>query len=218
MHSQTTYHFSAIVFDGTVTCWITTNSNMNCALGSGDTSYLSYASHGQIVVDLGVGKVAKQLALGHLFACALLTDGNVKCWGRSRLCSHVDLGVGRTATQLSAGTWFVCALLDDATVKCWGSKNYGQLGLGHLSTMGTQSSDMGDRLPTVDLGAGRTARQISCGQQHSCALLGDLTVWGNWGWGMQTMWAAPVPAWAIGFLQWTWVPVGLRCRVYYSLL
>ena len=40
---------------------------------------------------------------------------------------------------------------------------------------------MGDDLPAVDLGLGRTGRQVSAGAWHSCALLDDDSVkcWGS---------------------------------------
>jgi len=40
---------------------------------------------------------------------------------------------------------------------------------------------MGDNLPTVDLGAGRTARAISAGDSHTCAVLDNTSVkcWGK---------------------------------------
>ncbi len=40
---------------------------------------------------------------------------------------------------------------------------------------------MGDDLPPIDLGTGRTAAAISAGDVHSCALLDDSTVkcWGH---------------------------------------
>ncbi|MSP26489.1 MAG: hypothetical protein EXR75_15340 [Myxococcales bacterium] len=40
---------------------------------------------------------------------------------------------------------------------------------------------MGDALPAVSLGAGKSATAIALGTSHSCALLADATVkcWGN---------------------------------------
>jgi alpha-tubulin suppressor-like RCC1 family protein len=40
---------------------------------------------------------------------------------------------------------------------------------------------MGDDLPVVDLGTGRTAKMISAGGEHTCALLDDDSVkcWGR---------------------------------------
>ena len=88
---------------------------------------------------------------------------------------------------------------DDATVKCWGQNIYGQLGLGDNSNRGDDPNgpcpptsatasrvpasccphvrscslraEMGANLPSVDLGAGRTAVAVSAGLIHTCALL-----------------------------------------------
>lgn len=32
-------------------------------------------------VNLGTGRTAKALTVGDIYACALLDDGSVKCWG-----------------------------------------------------------------------------------------------------------------------------------------
>ena len=81
----------------------------------------------------------------------------------------VDLGTGRTATAIAAGGNHTCALLDDATVKCWGFNGYGQLGLGDTVARGDEVGAMGDSLPAVDLGTGRTAVAIAAGSNHTCA-------------------------------------------------
>jgi alpha-tubulin suppressor-like RCC1 family protein len=92
----------------------------------------------------------------------------------------VDLGSGRTAISLAAGVFHTCALLDSLQVKCWGYNWNGQLGVGDHVTRGTDPAHMGDNLPVVDLGTGRTARQIAAGQNHTCALLDNNAVkcWG----------------------------------------
>ena len=46
---------------------------------------------------------------------------------------------------------------DDDSMKCWGSGDYGRLGLGFVGFIGDGPGEMGDNLPAVDLGAGRTA-------------------------------------------------------------
>jgi hypothetical protein len=84
------------------------------------------------------------------------------------------------AIALAAGTLHTCVLLDDHRVKCWGTNDSGQLGLGDKTYRGIQASDMGNALPTVDLGTGRTAKAIAAGRYASCALLDNDTVkcWG----------------------------------------
>ena len=63
----------------------------------------------------------------------------------------------------------------------WGDARFGQLGLENVESMGDDANEMGDDLPAVDLGLGRTGRQVSAGAWHSCALLDDDSVkcWGS---------------------------------------
>ncbi|CAM9513683.1 unnamed protein product [Ectocarpus fasciculatus] len=91
----------------------------------------------------------------------------------------VDLG-DNTVLQVAAGQSHTCVLLASGDVACWGFNEYGQLGLGDTEHRGNSSSDMGEGLAVVDLGAGRTATHIACGQYHTCAVLdvGSLKCWG----------------------------------------
>jgi hypothetical protein len=83
------------------------------------------------------------------------------------------------AIAVAAGRLHTCAILDDQRVKCWGDNGYGQLGLGDTIPR-WKPEDMGDALPTVDLGTGRTAKAITAGRYTTCALLDDDSVkcWG----------------------------------------
>ena len=56
-----------------------------------------------------------------------------------------------------------CALLGDGRVKCWGRNNSGQLGLGDTDARGLAPGQMGDNLPAVALGSGKTAVALSSG-------------------------------------------------------
>ena len=60
---------------------------------------------------------------------------------------------GRTAKSLALGYGHTCVILDNDTVKCWGYNSNGQLGLGNTVQIGSGSSEMGDSLAPVDLGA-----------------------------------------------------------------
>ena len=82
--------------------------------------------------------------------------------------------------QVPAGDRFSCALLYDGSVKCWGENDSGQLGLGDMDNRGDGSNEMGDNLPAVDLGTGRTATAIQSGLNHTCAILdnGSVKCWG----------------------------------------
>ena len=85
----------------------------------------------------------------------------------------VQLGTGRSAVALALGDYHSCALLDDASVKCWGHNSHGQLGLGDTLDRGCGQGGMGDNLPAVFLGAGRTVVQLVAAGAHTCALLDD---------------------------------------------
>ena len=82
--------------------------------------------------------------------------------------------------QLAVGRTHNCVILDDHKVKCWGDNGFGQLGLGATANRGADPSTMGDNLPTVDLGTGRTAKSVTAGHYATCALLDDdeLKCWG----------------------------------------
>jgi alpha-tubulin suppressor-like RCC1 family protein len=152
-----------------------------------------------------------QVAAGHDHACVILangvapnvgSNGRVKCWGSNNSgqlglghsqargdgpnemgenLPFVDLGTGRSALQIAAGDRHTCAILDNGGVKCWGYGFYGQLGYGNQVPRGDEAGEMGDNLPFVDLGTGRTATAISAHSWHTCALLDDRTLkcWGN---------------------------------------
>lgn len=206
-------HSCALLNDGSVRCW---GSSEHGRLGVGMDSHDEIGDlPGEMgnalkPLDLGTGRTALQLVTGQYFACALLDDHSVKCWGRALLgvlgngntetfvgddpwetgdaLPAVDLGSGRSAKALAAGTAHVCAILDNGQVKCWGANSYGQLGLGDTNYRGDQPGEMGDSLPTVDLGTGvgngfiynHTAKAIAAGDNHTCVILDDSGVkcWG----------------------------------------
>ena len=84
------------------------------------------------------------------------------------------------AISIALGVAHACALLEDHRIKCWGSNESGQLGYGDNRDRGKSLADMGDALPTVDLGTGRTAIQLVAVRYSTCALLDDghVKCWG----------------------------------------
>lgn len=205
-------HTCALLQDGRVKCW---GGNERGELGLGDvtnrgTGALDDPGMGDALpaVDLGTGRTATSLAAGQRHTCALLDNGQVKCWGNNEYgelgqgdrrgrgtgwdddpgmgdaLTSVDLGADATATAIAAGGRHSCAHLDNGDVKCWGWNYFGQLGLADNVDRGSgrpEDPGMGNALPTVVFGEGRRALSISAGYAHTCALLDNdtATCWGR---------------------------------------
>jgi len=196
-------HTCARFDDGTVKCW---GDNTVGQLGLGDMLQRGDGP-GEMgatlpSVSLGPGRSALQVTAGGNHTCARLDDGTVKCWGDNTVgqlglgdtlqrgdgvgemgatLPSVNLGPGRTALELAAGGSHTCARFDDGTVKCWGRNAEGQLGLGDTQGRGDDPGEMGATLPSVSLGPGRTALELTAVYQHTCARLDDGTI-KCWGW------------------------------------
>ena len=198
------FHVCAVLDNGSLKCW---GSNGNGELGLGDTESrgddLNEMGDMLPVVDLGSVLGVVQVKAGSGFTCAVLENNLVKCWGSNafgqlggNISDHggtpgsmgdnlpfVDLGTGRLVRGITTGTHHACAVLDNNLVKCWGSNQYAQLGLGEATSehRGDGPDEMGDNLPYVELGGGRTVRELDAGNYHTCARLYDDTLkcWGR---------------------------------------
>ena len=125
---------------------------------------------------LGVTRVTT----GQLHACALISDGTVRCWGYN---NEGQLGDGTTSTRtrpvtvsgltgvtvLFAGGRHTCARLSDGTVKCWGRNNYGQLG----------DNSTTNRYTPVTVSGLTGATSLGLGDEHSCAMASGVKCWGR---------------------------------------
>jgi uncharacterized repeat protein (TIGR01451 family) len=194
--SAGTNHTCALLDNGSVRCW---GQGTSGQLGYGNTSNVgddeSPASVGP--VNLGAGRTAIAINAGGFHTCALLDNRSVRCWGLGGIgqlgygntsnvgddespasVGPVDLGTGRSGRALTGGDDYTCAVLDDASVRCWGEGNTGRLGYGNTNDIGDNETP--GSVGPVDLGTGRTARGISAGRFHTCALLDDGSVrcWG----------------------------------------
>ncbi|CAE7673570.1 UVR8, partial [Symbiodinium pilosum] len=66
----------------------------------------------------------------------------------------IDLGSSSMAAEIATGPYHVCVRLTDGKAKCWGRNDIGQLGVADTSDRGDAGGEMGDSLPTVDVGTG----------------------------------------------------------------
>lgn len=194
-------HTCALFEGGRAKCW---GSNDWGSLGRGHDDNNHGAEPGHTLgdddpfIDLGSSGTVVQLAAGGSHTCALIDDGFrggiIKCWGDNQMrqlglntydprgerprdmgdnLPPVDLGTGQSAIQVTAGSVHTCALLESGHIKCWGLESY--------AYEGASPSPLGDALPFIDLGPGRTAVQIDARGLHTCALLDDGSVkcWGS---------------------------------------
>ena len=175
-------HACGLTDAGTVKCW-GRNNNGQIGVSGGDVK----TPYG---VSLGSGRTATSIYAGGHSTCAILDDGSTKCWGHNSngqlgigSTSNTNtpttinsLGSGRTAVSLAMAMHSVCALLDDGSVKCWGDDSQGQLGNG-----GSNVDINSPPSSAINLGSGRTAKTITAGEYHFCAILDDdsITCWGD---------------------------------------
>lgn len=86
-------------------------------------------------------------------------------------------GTTGTATQIASGKEHHCALFSTGNVRCWGRNQFGQLGYGHVNSIGD------DETPESagDVAVGCTVSSLALGDNHSCALCdsGRVRCWGN---------------------------------------
>src|SRR5208283_285733 len=173
-------HTCAVLSGGTVECW---GDNSDGELGNGTTTNSAIP-----VAVSGLSGGATAVAAGFEFTCALLSCGNVECWGNNLLGQLGNAATSapqvttpvmvtgyllpvRGAVQVTVGDVHTCALLSDATVECWGYNGRGQLGNGTT----TASS-----IPVAVSGlSGVTG--ITAGTEYTCALLSNGTgeCWGD---------------------------------------
>ena len=196
-------HVCALLTTNKIKCWGSNNQGrlgLDDAVDRGDKP--NQMGENLPTVNLGVGRTAIQVAAGSEWTCALLDNGQVKCWGRNvsgqlglgvttvfigdepgemAALGTVNFGPGRTALEIAAGEQHTCARLDDESIKCWGGNGEGQLGVGDTLPRGRQTADMGANLPAVALGTGRKAKALWVGGFHNCAKLDDESVkcWGG---------------------------------------
>jgi alpha-tubulin suppressor-like RCC1 family protein len=181
----------AVSAGGSFTCAVLTTGQVSC-WGLGENGILGRGTPGDSNLPSAAlafpgGATATAITTGDSHSCALLSTGQISCWGLNldgRLgtgdtttatvpSAPIALPDGATATSVSA-TWFhTCAVLSSGKVSCWGYNAFGQLGTGNTTPLSTPSEP-------ISLPAGAVATVISTGIQHSCAVLasGEVSCWG----------------------------------------
>jgi alpha-tubulin suppressor-like RCC1 family protein len=119
------YHSCALTHSGGVQCW---GQNRSGQLGDGTTTDITAPVHVQ-----GLTGPVLQLTSGYAHTCALMSGGEVLCWGQN---TDGQLGDGTTLDRstpvavsglegeiltIKAGWTYTCIIDDQGELTCWGS-------------------------------------------------------------------------------------------------
>ena len=168
--------------NGSIACW---GNNLFGQLGNGETTFVTpnQPSVSSPVDVLGIDD-ATSISAGSSFACAVLENGQARCWGSNfdrqlgnpsdEISSPMPIPVSDVddAVSVSAGTTHACVLRESGEVSCWGSNFHGQLGNalgGEVSTEQVQVQGISD------------AVDVDSSFRHTCAVhaTGEVSCWGQ---------------------------------------
>jgi len=172
-----TEHTCALMDGGSIKCW---GDNVYGQLGNGTQTDQTEPVD---VIDLDGTAVA--ISAGGYHTCALMSTGEVKCWGddsdgqlgngnnlfSSSTPTNV-IGLDSAVSDISAGLNHTCAVMSNGSIKCWGGNLYGQLGNGSITADSEEPIDVN--------GISSGAVKVTAGDKHTCSLMSNHTVkcWG----------------------------------------
>jgi alpha-tubulin suppressor-like RCC1 family protein len=168
-------HSCGLTAVGGVQCWGRNNYGQ---LGDGTT-----IDRLTPVAVTGLSSGVQIIVAGAYFTCALMTAGDIRCWGINNFgqlgdgtitdrLTPVELSGLDSVQAIAAGSYHSCALTNAGGVVCWGNNARGQLGDGTATNRLT---------PVAVSGLGSGVQMIASIARHSCALTtaGALQCWGN---------------------------------------
>ncbi|UJR79600.1 RCC1 domain-containing protein [Sandaracinus amylolyticus] len=169
-------HTCVLREDGTIACW---GNNSFGQLGDGTTT-----TRLRPIVVPGIDN-AVAVAVGVNHTCALLRDDTVRCWGWSEYGQAGPNASGAQQTspvevigfteplEITAGLLHTCVRQRNGFVRCWGHNALGQLGNRTFTSSPAPVTVYG-------IGGALAAIAISAGENHTCVVRNDRTVW-CWG-------------------------------------
>lgn len=187
--------FTCALRAGTVVCW---GADYHGLLGQGEYPVFDRA-HPYELPSIALGGPVRTIDAGDTHACAVLENGDLRCWGSAHdgVLGHgggvgleLDVGddelpssvpavdVGGPVRDVACGWENTCALLEDGAVRCWGVGAVVGLGMGAftLGDFETPASVGPIELPMPAVAI--TLSKFALG--HACAILQDGTIrcWG----------------------------------------
>lgn len=165
---------------GAAFCW---GTNLYGQIGDGTSGSTATRLVPTQVVGLDVG--VSDIAVGATAACAVVSGGRVKCWGRnangelgdgSMTDSSVPVdvvGINSAVSVDGYGNHF-CAILSEGGAACWGRGTLGQLG---------NAQSQNSSVPVLVSGLSKQLVEIATAATTTCAVAADKTVscWGSGG-------------------------------------
>lgn len=150
-------HTCALMESGKIRCW---GWNSKGQLGLSHTKDIGDNEAVLKAKPIDIGGDVAQIVAGDNHTCALLVDGNVRCFGENNFgqlgYSHTrnigddehpsivgNVFLGENAVTLAAGSYHNCAILSSDTLRCWGHNKFGQLGYGHTNDIGDDETPVG---------------------------------------------------------------------------
>jgi alpha-tubulin suppressor-like RCC1 family protein len=182
---------SAVAAGNGYTCAITESANVACwgYNGFGQLGHRRRPDSNTPVFIEGLSSDVSAIAVNGTHVCALLTTGNVQCWGDN---SSGQLGDGNGGegiysnspvtvsglsgvTAITGGYAHSCALTGAGGVLCWGDGESGQLG------DGSSGAGVYATTPIQVSGLSSGIHAIAAGGYHTCALTsaGGVLCWGD---------------------------------------
>lgn len=160
------YHTCARLETRAIRCW---GRGQEGQLGLGDVETIGDDEPPVAVGEVIVGGPVVGLAAGLEHTCAVLEDGRLRCWGSGSLgrlglghtmtigddetpsvAGTVDLGTRRAVATFSGPlSTSTCIVLVGGSLRCWGENDVGQLGYGHVLTLGDDPHEGGGDLPDI---------------------------------------------------------------------
>lgn len=175
------HHTCGITNSGGVECW---GRNNDGQLGVNGTVGTNSATP----IAIPLPGVASSVAVGGRSSCALLTDGDVWCWGwntggqlgngtvTSPVLTPTQALFSDDVTAIALGELHLCGILVTGSVQCAGRNHYGQLGRGTTASASVAH-------PTFQNVTGITGTpvDIAAGADTTCLLFADGAVrcWGR---------------------------------------
>lgn len=187
----------ALLWDQNVKCW--GDNNYGRTGGGADTFVGDVPSElGTALATLPLGGEVTTIYAGQNHACAMLENGDVKCWGANDYgqigqghANHMGdadgevaalnvIPLGRAAMSIAVGPRHSCAVLLEGTLKCWGYNQNAELGLGYRSNVGIGVAP-GEIENLSGVALSGDVVQVYTGAVYTCAHMKDETTrcWGD---------------------------------------